>query len=340
MDLVSIIVPIYNAERYLEECIKSILSQSYRNIELILINDGSQDASLEICNDFKERDSRIKVINKNNSGVSDSRNIGLNNAVGYFVCFVDADDVIEENYVEVLHKEISKDNLGAVFCNFSYNYNGNFVKKKARIPSGIYYTSVINKIIIDDGTLSGILFGSVCCAIYKRDIIVKHKMEFDRQIKLNEDGLFNICYCLNVETIKVLSHLHLYIYRQTNESVTTKSPLNNSSLPATKAINDLCKNNTDINLHQQLEARKVTEAFWLVLKICSSKNPDKYKTVIQKLKKILNNKQITDAYNFININKINKFKYVYFILMKNKCYRTLFFLNRYVYPVLKKKISR
>lgn len=94
MALVSIIVPVYNAEKYLDRCLKSIINQSLKDIEIILINDGSIDRSIEICNYYKIKDSRIKVIDKENTGVSDSRNIGIELAKGEYIGFVDADDWI------------------------------------------------------------------------------------------------------------------------------------------------------------------------------------------------------------------------------------------------------
>ena len=92
--LVSVIVPVYNTEKYLEYCINSILKQTHRNIEIILVDDGSTDKSLSICNQYKKIDERINVISKQNTGVSDSRNIGVNNAKGEYILFVDSDDLL------------------------------------------------------------------------------------------------------------------------------------------------------------------------------------------------------------------------------------------------------
>jgi len=101
---VSIIVPIYNAERYLGECIESILTQSYRNIEAILVNDGSTDCSLSICESYARKDDRIRIINKANSGVSDTRNVGIEAATGEYVCFSDADDYFLTSSLFVVSK--------------------------------------------------------------------------------------------------------------------------------------------------------------------------------------------------------------------------------------------
>ena len=106
---VSIIVPIYNAEKWLEKCINSIIKQLYHNIEILLVNDGSTDKSLEICQKFAKKDNRIIIIDKPNEGVSKSRNIGIEKATGEYIKFVDSDDWLEENTCEELVELIEKE---------------------------------------------------------------------------------------------------------------------------------------------------------------------------------------------------------------------------------------
>ena len=107
MDLVTIIVPVYNVENYLNRCLDSIIKQSYKNLDIILINDGSTDNSLKICNNYAENDARITVINIQNSGPSICRNIGLGKAKGNYISFVDSDDYIETNFIETLIETFS-----------------------------------------------------------------------------------------------------------------------------------------------------------------------------------------------------------------------------------------
>ena len=102
----SIIVPVYNVEQYLENCINSVLNQSYRNFQLILVDDGSKDSSGEICDRFAQKDSRVKVMHKQNAGVSGARNTGIEIATGQFICFIDSDDWIESDYLQKIVDEI------------------------------------------------------------------------------------------------------------------------------------------------------------------------------------------------------------------------------------------
>ena len=116
--LLSIIVPVYNVEKYIERCIKSILNQSFTNFELILVDDGSPDNCGKICDEYKKKDSRIKVIHKKNGGLSDARNAGLNIATGKYIGFVDSDDIIHPQMYEKLYNCINKYNSDIVQCKF------------------------------------------------------------------------------------------------------------------------------------------------------------------------------------------------------------------------------
>ena len=103
--LISVVVPVYNAEKYLDKCIQSIINQKYSNLEIILVDDGSKDNSLELCKKYAESDKRIKVIHKENEGVSTARNSGIEVASGDFIAFIDSDDYIDENmYFNMMQK--------------------------------------------------------------------------------------------------------------------------------------------------------------------------------------------------------------------------------------------
>lgn len=342
MELVSIIVPIYNTEKYLGECIESILNQTYKNIEVILVNDGSIDRSLEICNAYKKKDSRIVIINKINTGVSDTRNRGIISALGKYLCFVDADDTLDCNFVDIMFNEISGTEADVVFCNFMYNYDGKLIPKNPSLKAGKYRINELNNKLIDDGTMSGILFGSVCCGMYKKSIIEENNINFYKEIRNNEDGIFNIEYCLNSKNISVLSDTYLYMYRQFEGSTSKAYSLDNKTALASEKIIEICRTQYSISmdLEQQLGARNVSEALWTVFKLCSKNNTDNYYEIISNLKILLCNKKLRSSYKCINKCKISMYKNLYLVLMKNKMYRVLYMVTRYIYPILASKISR
>ena len=122
---ISIIVPVYNSEKYLCGCIDSILSQSFRDFELILVDDGSRDSSQRICDDYAQKDSRVKVIHKENGGVSSARNAGLSAVRGGYLCFLDSDDTLEPDALQLMYQSISNENVDLVIAGYNrYDEDG------------------------------------------------------------------------------------------------------------------------------------------------------------------------------------------------------------------------
>lgn len=198
--MISIIVPVYNTEEYLERCIKSILDQSYTNFEVLLINDGSTDNSLEICKSWQKLDERIVVFSKKNGGVSSARNLGLRNAKGTYITFVDPDDYIYPEYLEVLKTLAEMNEADIVHC-------GCFWENKKINDHGDFY-------IIDEKNYFDTTCGwTVWCNLYKKEIIQNNGILFDENISYAEDSLF---------TLQVFSYAHkvvgtdkkLYFYEQ------------------------------------------------------------------------------------------------------------------------------
>lgn len=221
--LVSIIVPVYNSEKFLKRCVESILDQSYKNIEVILINDGSTDSSGEICDFFSKKDSRVKVINQTNSGPSIARNRGIDKAKGKYIQFVDSDDYIEYNMTETLVNEMGK-NIDLVLCGYKYIYkddNNKLIIKN----SNIYKESCLTK--SEFLSRFGILFKDyyinyICNKLYIKDIIRKHNIRFDLSTDWGEDLLFNLHYLNQCNKVSIVDKL-LYNYNKYNDNSITSS---------------------------------------------------------------------------------------------------------------------
>lgn len=174
--MISIIVPVYNAEKYLRECIDSILQQTYTDIEVLLIDDGSTDDSLSICQEYEKKDKRVKVYHKKNSGVSDTRNFGIDHANGEYISFCDSDDKIASSLYEVLINLMRTYRVDRVVSGYAYLFsNGRKVHSKPRMPDGKYSSNYILRKMIDDGTLSGFLFSGVNNSLFKKRIIYSGK---------------------------------------------------------------------------------------------------------------------------------------------------------------------
>lgn len=130
-ELISIIVPVYKVEKYLDKCVKSLIKQTYENIEIFLIDDGSPDRCPEICDEWAKKDSRIRVIHKQNGGQGSARNVALDKATGQYICFVDSDDSVKEDYIEFLYNMLLAYDLDISVCNIElYDENGNYVRNR------------------------------------------------------------------------------------------------------------------------------------------------------------------------------------------------------------------
>lgn len=216
---VSIIVPVYNAEKYLVSCVNSLLSQTLQECEFIFINDGSKDRSKQIIEGFMEADSRIKLYSQHNQGVSMARNKGLQLAIGEYVGFVDADDEVEPDMYERLYGEAKRSRSDLVISNFESEMNGHKVVTSYEFPKGI----TLEKDFIKERILPYFLqkenLNTVCNKLYSREIIVNHSISFPKGVALGEDGWFNIEFSSYASTVIYMDYTG-YHYREVAGSAT------------------------------------------------------------------------------------------------------------------------
>ena len=203
--MVSVIVPVYNAECYLSECIESILCQTYPNIEVILIDDGSTDDSLSVCQRKAEKDNRVKVIHQENQGVTAARKTGVINSIGNFICFVDSDDTIPDYAIEVLIGKM-KENVDIVLgccTNEFLKIEGEFTREE-----------YIQKLI--DNTFRSSLWGN----LYRKHLLEKAKpFELSRTFYAGEDYIANLKMASYVRSVFSINQ-PTYIYKMNQKSVT------------------------------------------------------------------------------------------------------------------------
>lgn len=193
--MISIIVPVYNVEKYLKKCIESIINQTYRNLEIILVDDGSPDKCPEICDSYAQKDSRIKVIHKKNEGLINARKSGLEIAQGEYIGFVDGDDWIEPEMYELFAQQAEKYSPDMVLSDFYYD-NGKELSNSEQLFDREYYDKDdLKKFIYPKMLFSGTYykFGvNPCCwsKIYKKELIKKNLPLVDGRIKMGEDAAF------------------------------------------------------------------------------------------------------------------------------------------------------
>ena len=211
--LVSIIVPIYNAERFLHRCVDSVLSQTVPDFELLLVNDGSSDSSLDICNHYAAKDSRIKVLDKPNGGVSSARNLAIKRASGKYLMFLDADDSLEANAIEV--------------C-LPYIHEYDFIKFGAKefSANGVRNLSVGEVNSHEDIELAMILRTTIVAiwgAMISKRLFDKYHIRFDEKLTCGEDWYVNAQIVAHTKAIKFLPDVYAYNYDKTNENSCTNN---------------------------------------------------------------------------------------------------------------------
>ena len=317
-DLISVIVPIFNNEEYLMECIESIVNQSYKHLEIILINDGSTDGSKKICDEYAQRDSRIKIIHKGNEGVSKTRNLGIDMATGKWITFIDADDYIETDFIEKAMKYALEEKCDVVITGYrrlrgekeetickeeSYKLNGREYLLKALSPQeGIGFSAMklIKKSIIKD-------------------------IKFDSRLRVGEDALFNTMLSENIERAYYLNK-DLYIYRVNQVSVVKRydkdyankylqSMQINKEYITNKFRNDkevIQKLNNFIAFHVLLIAVNYSFSF---------NNKEKHK--IKAFKEICNIPEFKEGISRSNYDNISFTRRVALFSIKHKLYATM-----------------
>lgn len=216
---ISVIIPVYNAEKYLEACIESLLNQTLKECEFIFVNDGSTDRSREIIEHKLKISKQIKLINQKNNGVSSARNSGLRIASGEYVGFVDADDTVDETYFFTLYKAIEESNCDVVISRFSSNKN----ERNEQVVELFPLEKQLNKDFIKDHILPYFIksdsLNSVVNKLYKTQLILNNNIQFPINIALGEDGSFNLHYFYAASSAIFLQYCGYY-YREVEGSAT------------------------------------------------------------------------------------------------------------------------
>lgn len=213
--LISVIVPVYNVDKFLPQCIESIIGQTYENLEIILVDDGAKDNSGKICDEYATKDSRIKVIHKENAGVAEARNTGIRNIKGEYFCFVDGDDYVHKDYVEAMYSIICKYNADIAMCSYVFKYpNGkewktrNFEFPDNHIFSDTGYDALCKMLY------SKIYSPSCCCKLFRAN---KFDIVFPKYL-IGEDMLASIKYFQQANKV-VMTNQRLYYYMQNENSI-------------------------------------------------------------------------------------------------------------------------
>lgn len=290
--LLSIILPVYNGEQYIEKCIKQITEQNYKNFELIIVNDGSNDNTLKLINKYIKQDKRIVLIDKKNTGVSNSRNIGIMKAKGNYIAFVDVDDIIDPTIYEKMIKKLELSNADVCVC----NYKEYFLNKNKYVPSKY---ALKNEIISKETAIRNYLLDKIGPAIwdktYKSNIVKNTR--FEESLNIGED----ILYCLNIlfKTNKVATiEDELYYYVQQDKSVMHK--INEKYLQFKKVTGLINKKDQEYlktNFKKEFDFFKLEMITRGIHSISTNYNKENKKDAIRLLKEYVNSKDLTKIIN-------------------------------------------
>ena len=224
-DLISVIVPIFGVESYLRRCVDSLLRQTYRNIEILLIDDGSLDSCGMICDEYALKDDRIKAFHKLNGGLSDARNYGIDRANGEYICFVDPDDYVADDYCLSMHDAAIYENADIVICSYTKFYGESLpvVSEKQGSYEVIDTHEALKRLYLPDGIMYPVAWNK----LYKRSIISDLRYPVG---VINEDEFTTYKFILNSKRIVVLDKILYYYYQNSTGITSSQSNLSNFDL--------------------------------------------------------------------------------------------------------------
>lgn len=327
--LVSIIVPVYNAEKYLNQCIDSLINQTYKNIEIILVNDGSTDGSGIICEEYKTKDNRIEVYHISNAGVSNARNLGISKASGQYVMFLDSDDWIEPETCEVALNQALEANAEIVFWSWiKESAKGIFKDVYLEENSEILYNNDIKKLrircigLLDDELKNPVktdAFNTPWAKLYKKNFLINSGVKFIERKKVGmEDVLFNIQL---FQYVNKVTYIPKYFNHYVLENPTSLSKIDTDALfEKFKTLFYHIKNtkNNNLRFDEALNNRIVTSIINIMLSITNPRITETFSDRLKRTRKMLNDSTYCFALKKFNIKYLPIHWKLFFTLAKLK----------------------
>ena len=342
--LISVIIPVYNSSAYLPRCIDSLIAQTLPDIELIFVDDGSSDNSLEILRNYQNSYSSIYVHSQANQGPSAARNVGLCCATGKYIAFVDSDDWVSPQMYSILYELAEQYHADMVMCGYNEIRKGH---RRERIPDIAFeYSNNADEIFHDvllqmienqsENIPRTVLMGTVFRSLYKKSIITNSNLLFDTKVSLMEDKLFNIKYISNIKSIAISKEC-LYNYELTNDSSTTRYYQNdlNNNIMAYNIMSDIIYEYFH-NYHSYENAvnclnvlrRHLGEA--CITNICKNANKKMMTEKLREIDEVINHQFFHDIYAQVNLHKFPYKQLITYTLLKYQNTIALFLLYRSV----------
>lgn len=338
--LVSVIIPVFNSEKYLDKCITSVLNQNFSNLEVILIDDGSTDNSGTICDKYAKQDKRIVVKHIPNGGVSNARNIGIDISSGEYISFIDSDDYINENYIKELYNNLIETSSQLSLCPIKVVSNEGAYIWNA--PNSILNFSNIDKELFINLNENFLLYGPVN-KLYVSKVIKKNKIKFDINISYGEDLIFNFNYYKYIDRISITNSVY-YSYVQDNIQSLSKKYYENKF--ENGKIIHYClldffksKNLTDSQCCQLLYGRLFDDVYNSMFLINHPMFNKGMRNKIAYIKSILNDNELGNCLKYADTSIYSK-KIIYIIKSRSALLFLLYnFLSKTVNKVKIRKVK-
>lgn len=321
---ISVIVPVYNIEIYLNRCLNSIINQTFKDIEIIVVDDGSTDNSSNICKQFAEIDNRIKIIHKENNGLGLARNSGLDISIGDFVTFIDGDDYIENNALQLLYETATKQNCDIVYGGVYYDYKNKIIKKNNVNSLKVWNSENKIKLFLlgligtmPESTKNTEYEVSVWKSLYRKDIFDRYNISFvsEREF-ISEDIIFDIDYIQHTNKIAMIPECiyHYCINDNSLSKIYRKDRFDKNIILYNELNRKLSYIFKEYEYQIRMDRFLITKARICINAIYNSNDKDKKDSII----KILNNKQIEEILARYDINRLPKKLSIFVKAMKNK----------------------
>lgn len=329
MPAISIIVPVYKTEKYLARCVDSLQNQTFRDIEIILVDDGSPDNCPQLCDAFAAADDRIRVIHKPNGGLSSARNAGLCAAQGEYIGFVDSDDDVELNMYERLWNTAEREYADFVMCDYlRVPASGERYLKTLDIRPGRYNKAAIQKeifpaLIMGEDVDYGPLL-SVCHCLYRTDFLRSHNLYFDEEVRWSEDNIFSAVVGYHADSFYYMKGEGLYHYYQNPGTITTGYRSGAWAVYCTmnRHLHDVFDHITDYDFSRQLKLHMIYYACNCIGQVCTQPK----EKAIQEIRGILRSGELTDAFRDFALPDVHWKLKVQILLMKFRHSRILYYL--------------
>jgi len=332
--LVSIVVPVYNVQKFLPECLESLLNQTYKNIEIILVNDGSKDESLKVCYEYQQKDSRIKVYDKENEGLGLTRNYGMLRATGDAIVFVDSDDTLELDAISRLCHEASSNNADLVIAGHNRTKMDGTFHSSNPYCDECYEGDEIRSLLIprligSQPNVKDSISMSACGVLYRKKLIMNNNLLFLSERKyISEDLLFNIMFLCHVNKVSLISFCG-YNYRMNQGTLTTSYRRDRfeKNVELYHFERKLLQEN---NLLDDCELRLKKQFFVFLRQSIKQEKANiskkKMKDILKQIRVIVNNQTVQDIINSYPIQQLGIQQKVFIYLVKYKCVLILYAL--------------